>query len=73
MATALICFLLIKSNENLVKAIPLELMNQHLTLAEISGCIFGHNSYRDVVALVMLLCTASNYVLYLKFTGTQVN
>ena len=31
-STAVICFFIIKTNEHLVKAIPLELMNQNLTL-----------------------------------------
>mgnify|MGYP001246795277 CR=1 FL=1 len=44
-STAVIVYLIAKSNENLVKAIPLELMNQNLTYGEIAGAIFGHKSY----------------------------
>ena len=73
MATAIICAFILKSNENLVKAIPLELMNQNLTLGEISGYIFGHKSYKNIVDLVIILCQGSNYILYLKYVGTQVN
>ena len=55
-STATIVYLIAKSNENLVKAIPLELMNQNLTYGQIAGSIFGHKSYQNVVDIVLLLC-----------------
>ena len=73
LSTAIIVFLLIKSNENLVKAIPLELMNQNLTLSEISAKIFGHTSYQTVIDIIIVLCQGSNYILYLKYVGAQIN
>jgi hypothetical protein len=72
-ATAIIVYLIAKSNENLVKAIPLELMNQNLTYGQISGAIFGHKSYQNIVDFVLLLCQGSNYILYLKYVGDQLN
>ena len=54
--TAIICYFILKSNENLVKAIPLELMNQNLTLGQISGVIFGQKSYKNIVDFIIVLC-----------------
>lgn len=72
-STVLIVLVILKSNENLVKSIPLELMNQNLTLGQIAARIFGSRSYQDIVDLIVILCQGSNYILYMKFTGVQFN
>jgi uncharacterized membrane protein YfbV (UPF0208 family) len=68
-STILIVLVILKSNENLVKSIPLELMNQNLTLGQIAARIFGSRSYQDIVDAIVILCQGSNYILYMKFTG----
>jgi len=72
-STIMIALLIMKSNENYIKAIPLDLMNQNLTVGELSGAIFGHRSYKHIVDILVLLCQGSNYILYLKYVGVQVN
>jgi hypothetical protein len=69
LSTAIIVAFIAKSNENLVKAIPLELMNQNLTYGQVAGAIFGNKSFQNIVDLIVLLCMGSNYMLYLKYVG----
>jgi hypothetical protein len=73
LSTILIVAVIVKSNENLVKSIPLDLMNQNLTLGQIASKIFGSRSYQDIVDAVVVLCQGANYILYMKFTGVQFN
>ena len=73
LSTIIIVLVILKSNENLVKSIPLELMNQNLTLGQIAAKIFGSRSYQDIVDAIVILCQGSNYILYMKFTGVQFN
>ena len=72
-STIVIALLIMKTNENYIKAMPLDLMNQNLTMGELSSAVFGHRSYKHVVDILVLLCQGSNYILYLKYVGVQVN
>jgi len=66
-------YLVAKSIENLVKAIPVEVMNRNYTYGQLVGHTFGHKSYKDAVDLLVILCQGSNYMLYLKYVGDQLN
>ena len=75
---ALICngiivYLVAKSIENLVKAIPIEVMNRNYTYGQLVEHTFGHKSYKTAVDIVVILCQGSNYMLYLKYVGDQLN
>jgi len=65
--------LIAKSNENLVKAIPIDVMKQNLTYSQLAGATFGNQSYTTIIDIVIILCQGSNYMLYLKYVGDQVN
>jgi len=71
--TVIIVYLVAKSIENLVKAIPVEVMNRNYTYGQLVGHTFGHKSYKDAVDLLVILCQGSNYMLYLKYVGDQLN
>lgn len=70
---AIIVYLTAKSIENLVKAIPIEVMNRNYTYGQLVEHTFGHKSYKTTVDVLVVLCQCSNYMLYLKYVGDQLN
>ena len=73
LCTGIIVYFIAKSIENLVKAIPIDIMNKNLTYGQLVQETFGHKSYKDAVDLIVILCQGSNYMLYLKYVGDQLN
>lgn len=69
----IIVFLVAKSIENLVKAMPIEIMNRNYTYGQLVEHTFGHKSYKTAVDVLVILCQGSNYMLYLKYVGDQMN
>ncbi len=62
-----------KSLENLVKAIPLSLMNQNLTYGQLVKQTYGLKQFQDITDIIVILCQSCNYMLYLKYVGDQMN
>lgn len=53
---AIIVYLVAKSIENLVKAIPIEVMNRNYTYGQLVEHTFGHKSYKTTVDVLVILC-----------------
>jgi len=67
MANVIVVLILIKTNQNLIKSIPVNLMRQNLTYGQIVGGIFGRVSYKHVMDVLIIMCSSLNYILYVKF------
>mmetsp|Transcript_13033 Transcript_13033/g.20226 ORF Transcript_13033/g.20226 Transcript_13033/m.20226 type:complete len:119 (-) Transcript_13033:1106-1462(-) len=55
-STAVIVYFVGKSNENLVKAIPVDIMNQNLSYGQLVAAILRNRSFKTVVDFIVLLC-----------------
>lgn len=72
-ANIFVVITLIKSNQNLIKAIPISMMHQNLCYSQIVGQVFGHRAYKHFMDFIIILCCTSNYILFMKFLAIQAN
>lgn len=73
LANIFVVITLVKSNQNLIKSIPISMMHQNLCYSQIVGQVFGHRAYKHFMDLIIILCCTSNYILFIKFLAVQAN